>query len=169
MSLAAALHWGRQCCHLQSEVGGRTCLEHGTKKSSTLSLYLISLCLCSHVAFLFLPLLPCRQGRQGGVLGSCQGAARTVCSQRHRELTGIMCCKVRVLTSQGPPHSPQGRQAGLACSGSQLQPGVQSIRQFCGDETGLTSRQEVDPQVRIRPSKANNGQTQPNYHQTGPL
>lgn len=53
-------------------------------------------------------------------------------------------------------------------SGSQPQPGVQSIRQLCGDEAGPTSSQEVNPQVRIRPSKANNGQAQPSYHQAGP-
>lgn len=62
----------------------------------------------------------------------------------------------------------KGGRQGWPESGSQLQPGVQSIRQFCGDEAGPTSSQEVNPQVRIRPSEANNGQTQPSYHQAGP-
>lgn len=66
------------------------------------------------------------------------------------------------------PTALKGGRQGWPGSGSQLQPGVQSIRQFCDDETGLTSSQEVNPQVRIRPSKANNGQTQPSYHQAGP-
>lgn len=66
-----------------------------------------------------------------------------------------------------PPALKGGRQCWPG-SGSRLQPGVQSIRQFCGDEAGPTSSQEVNPQVRIRPSKANNGQTQPSYHQPDP-
>lgn len=32
-SFAAALYWGRQCCHLQYEVGGSTCLKQWTMKS----------------------------------------------------------------------------------------------------------------------------------------
>lgn len=66
------------------------------------------------------------------------------------------------------PTALKGGRQGWPGSGSQLQPGVQSIRQFCGDEAGLTSSQEVNLQVRIRTSKANNGQTQPSYHQAGP-
>ena len=45
---------------------------------------------------------------------------------------------------------------------------AQAIGQGRGDEAGPASRQEINPQVRIRSSDGNQGQTDPSDHQAGP-
>lgn len=54
-------------------------------------------------------------------------------------------------------HSPQERQAGQVWEWEPASTKSQIISQFRGDEAGPISSQEVNPQVKIRSSKANQG------------
>lgn len=65
-----------------------------------------------------------------------------------------------------PQHRSETSRADLAPPRGQLR--VQIAQQVFSDEAGLRSSKEINPQVRVRPSDGNQGETQSSDYQTGP-